>query len=92
MKSLAREAALSVVYLGEIEHGKKYPSALILERIAQALGLAVPDLLEMVAAELRVVAQPVTTHAVGSRLPISSDASSRAIIQGTRTVELRAAA
>ncbi len=69
MKSLAQEAALSLVYLGEIERGKKYPSALVLERLADALGIAVADLLEMVAGELRVAASLPRTEAVGIRLP-----------------------
>ena len=67
MKDLAREAALSLVYLGEIERGKKYPSALVLERLASALDLNVPDLLEQVADELRGVEQP--TMAIGFALP-----------------------
>jgi transcriptional regulator with XRE-family HTH domain len=61
LKELAERSALSVVYLGEIERGKKYPSALVLERLAQALGLDVPDLLEMVAIQLRGERQPVLT-------------------------------
>lgn len=69
MKSLAKRAALSVVYLGEIERGQKYPSALVLERLAEALGLQTPDVLERVAADLRVEAQ--TTRAIGVMLPAS---------------------
>jgi transcriptional regulator with XRE-family HTH domain len=69
MRSLAQEAALSLVYLGEIERGKKYPSALVLERLAGALGIAVADLLEMVAGEMRVAVAPVRIDAVGFRLP-----------------------
>lgn len=61
LKELAERSALSVVYLGEIERGKKYPSALVLERLAEALGLDVPDLLEMVAIQLRGERQPVLT-------------------------------
>ncbi|MGH2344725.1 MAG: helix-turn-helix domain-containing protein, partial [Chloroflexota bacterium] len=53
MKWLAEKAALSLVYLGEIERGKKYPSALVLERLAWALDLPVAGLLELVAADLR---------------------------------------
>jgi len=68
MKELAKEAAVSLVYLGEIERGKKYPSALVLERLAQGLGLAVPDVLELVADELRSVAQPTLVEAIGARL------------------------
>jgi transcriptional regulator with XRE-family HTH domain len=58
LKGLAERAALSVVYLGEIERGKKYPSALVLEKVAEALELSVPDLLERVAEDLRGVRQP----------------------------------
>ena len=69
MKWLAEKAALSLVYLGEIERGKKYPSALVLERVAWALDLPVAGLLELVAADLRRVAQPTRIEAVGRRLP-----------------------
>src|SRR5689334_22255165 len=69
MKWLADRAALSLVYLCEIERGKKYPSASVLERIAWALDLPVPALLEQVAAELRACAQPAMVNAVGARLP-----------------------
>ena len=58
LKDLAQRAALSVVYLGEIERGKKYPSALVLEKLAEALELTMPDLLERVAEDLRGVRQP----------------------------------
>ncbi|HEU5440171.1 MAG TPA: helix-turn-helix transcriptional regulator [Ktedonobacterales bacterium] len=67
LKELAERAALSVVYLGEIERGKKYPSALVIERLAAALELTVPDLLERVAEDLRGVEQPVM--AIGFALP-----------------------
>ena len=65
LKELAQRAALSVVYLGEIERGKKYPSALVLERLAEALGLDVFELLELVAWELRAAEQPVVLHPIG---------------------------
>ena len=60
-----------MVYLGEIERGKKYPSALVLERLASALDLTVPDLLEHVADELRGVTQPqmYAAAAIGFALP-----------------------
>ena len=70
LKELAERSALSVVYLGEIERGKKYPSALVLERLAAALGLTVSDLLEYFADELRGVRQPAMT--IGF-LPIRRD-------------------
>jgi transcriptional regulator with XRE-family HTH domain len=65
LKELAERASLSVVYLGEIERGKKYPSALVLERLAEALGLDIFELLELVAWELRAAEQPVTLHPIG---------------------------
>ena len=55
---LAERSAISLVYLGEIERGKKYPSALVLERLTKSLDLSVPDLLEYVAEEMRGVALP----------------------------------
>jgi transcriptional regulator with XRE-family HTH domain len=58
LKDLAERSAISLVYLGEIERGKKYPSALVLERLAKSLDLGVPDLLEYVAEEMRGVALP----------------------------------
>jgi transcriptional regulator with XRE-family HTH domain len=67
LKDLAERAGLSVVYLGEIERGKKYPSALVLERLAKALDLDVPDLLEYVADEMRGVTLP--RMAIGFTLP-----------------------
>lgn len=65
MRRLAEDAALSTVYLGEIERGKKYPSALVLEQLARALGLEVADLLALVADDLREQARPMVTRAVG---------------------------
>src|SRR5258708_35998784 len=44
LKALAERSALSVVYLGEIERGKKDPSALVLERLAEGLVLPPADL------------------------------------------------
>lgn len=57
-RELARRAIISVVYLGEIERGKKYPSPLVLERLAAGLDLAVSDLLDRIAAEMRGLEQP----------------------------------
>ena len=64
LKQLAERAIVSVVYLGEIERGKKYPSPIVLERLALALDLATPDLLEMIAFTLRGE-EPVVTRAIG---------------------------
>lgn len=68
LRELAERAALSEVYLGEVERGKKYPSAVVLERLAGALQLGVADLLELVADEVRGVPQPVT-NAIGFVMP-----------------------
>jgi transcriptional regulator with XRE-family HTH domain len=68
MKRLAERSALSVVYVGELERGRKYPSAMVLERLAEALDLSVADLLEMVADELRGVREPLTS-AIGFVMP-----------------------
>ncbi len=71
LKELAARSALSVVYLGEVERGKKYPSALVLERLAEALGLTIADLLEAVADTLRGPDPDAarTTQAIGFTLP-----------------------
>ncbi|MGO8947645.1 MAG: helix-turn-helix domain-containing protein [Ktedonobacterales bacterium] len=72
---LAERSAISVVYLGEIERGQKYPSALVLERLAKALDLDIPDLLECMAEEMRGV--PVPRMAIGFLLPEAQPAASR---------------
>lgn len=68
LKELAERSALSVVYLGEVERGKKYPSASVLERLAAALELEVADLLELVADELRGPRETVA-NAIGYAIP-----------------------
>jgi transcriptional regulator with XRE-family HTH domain len=69
LKELARRSALSVVYLGEVERGKKYPSASVLERLAVALNLDVSDLLELVADELRGPQEAKVVNAIGFAQP-----------------------
>jgi len=81
IKTLAGQAGLSVVYLGEIERGKKYPSASVLERLAAALGLDLSDVLELVADELRATTQPVNTEAIGFALPTRGDVAPRISIK-----------
>ncbi|MHB8646290.1 MAG: helix-turn-helix domain-containing protein [Thermomicrobiales bacterium] len=81
LKALAAEAGLSVVYLGEIERGKKYPSAPTLERLAVALHLELSDLLELVADELRADMHPMMTDAIGFALPARGDVVPRVTIK-----------
>lgn len=81
LKALAAQASLSVVYLGEIERGKKYPSASILERLAAALGLELSDLLELVADELRATTHPSNIEAIGFALPARGDVAPRVSIK-----------
>src|SRR5579883_1711062 len=76
MKALARRAAVSLVYLGEIERGKKYPSALVLERLAEALDLDVSDVLGLVADDLRAEARRQPVEAIGVALPSGAPAPS----------------
>lgn len=80
IRSLAEKSSVSVVYLSEIERGVKYPSPQVLERIAAALGLAMPDLLESVADELRP-AGPPARDAIGFRIPSRGQLSSRTTIK-----------
>ena len=84
LKALAERSALSVVYLGEIERGKKYPSALVLERLAEALDLDLSDLLALVADEMRAVEQPALAVRIGfpqpAQRPISRTTSTGTVI------------
>jgi transcriptional regulator with XRE-family HTH domain len=81
MKELAARAVLSEVYLSEIERGIKYPSALVLERLAEALGLEVADLLEFVAESLREAARPTVTRAVGFTVPDRGETPPRVAVK-----------
>jgi transcriptional regulator with XRE-family HTH domain len=69
LKELADRAALSEVYLGEVERGKKYPSSTVLERLALSLDIPLPDLLEMVADELRGPQEAPLASAIGFLQP-----------------------
>jgi hypothetical protein len=75
-----------VPYLGEIERGKKYPSAPVLERLA-ALEVPVADRLERTAAALRGVTPPRHLEAIGFPLPVRTG-SPRALVE--QVVELLA--
>ena len=83
MKELAERSIISVVYLGEIERGKKYPSPVVLERLAEALEMDVSDLLWLVAEELRAAQQPQMLKAIGfttARTPTNSAAGANSRI------------
>jgi transcriptional regulator with XRE-family HTH domain len=77
LNELALAAGVSEAYLGEIERGKKYPSVSVLERLAGALALDMPDLLELVADEMRGSQQTEITHAVGFALPNQASSTPR---------------
>jgi transcriptional regulator with XRE-family HTH domain len=76
LKRVAKAAGLSVVYLGEIERGKKYPSTAVLERLAAALGLELADLLELIAEDLRAATAP--PDVIGFAPPARGTVSARA--------------
>ncbi len=81
LKEVADKAALSVVYVGEVERGQKYPSAMVLEKLAEALDLTVADLLELVAEEIRAERQPATANAIGFLLPEQPGQVRRAVVK-----------
>ncbi|HLZ07960.1 MAG TPA: helix-turn-helix transcriptional regulator [Chloroflexota bacterium] len=80
LKALAERAAISVPYLGEVERGKKYPSALVLERLAQALEIDVAAILELAALALRGEEPRRRIDAVGFALPVRGTGSPRALV------------
>jgi transcriptional regulator with XRE-family HTH domain len=80
LRELAERAALSVVYLGEIERGKKYPSARVLEQLAEAMDLAVPDLLEIVVIDLRQEQEATLTAPIGFMRPSDGKNTPRASV------------
>lgn len=80
LRELAERAAMSVPYLGEVERGKKYPSALVLERLAHALEIDVAAILESAAAELRGEKPSRRIDAIGFALPPRGKGSPRALV------------
>ncbi len=82
MKELGEKSGLSEIYIGEIERGQKYPSAKVLESIAQALGLDIAELLELVAEEIRNEREPqMTTNAIGFVLPSTPNQPRRMVVK-----------
>lgn len=69
IKELGEKAGLSEIYVGEIERGQKYPSAKVLESVANALELDLAELLELMAEEIRAQREPEMVNAIGFVLP-----------------------
>lgn len=70
IKELAERAIVSPVYLGEIERGQKYPSALVVERVAEALDLGVPEFIDLVVSDLRVEVPVEVARTQGTQAPV----------------------
>ena len=68
IKDLGEKSGLSEIYVGEIERGQKYPSATVLESLANALDLDIAELLELVAEAIRGGREPQMTTAIGFAL------------------------
>lgn len=52
LRDISRAARVSLGYLSEVERGRKEPSSELLAAICEALGISVPDLLSVVAADM----------------------------------------
>jgi transcriptional regulator with XRE-family HTH domain len=84
IKDLGDKAGLSEIYVGEIERGQKYPSAKVLESLANALDLDIADLLELMAEEIRYERhqrEPHITNAIGFTLPATPGQPRRLVIK-----------
>src|SRR6202049_1710149 len=81
IKELGDKAGLSEIYVGEIERGQKYPSAKVLESLANALDLDMADLLELIAEEIRYEREPHTTNAIGFVLPATPGQPRRLVVK-----------
>ena len=81
IKELGDKAGLSEIYVGEIERGQKYPSAKVLESLANALDLDTADLLELMAEEIRAEREPQHTTAIGFTMPAIPGQPRRLVIK-----------
>ena len=81
IKELGDKAGLSEIYVGEIERGQKYPSAKVLESLAQALDIDIDELLELFAEEIRQERVPEATRAIGFTLPTTSSQPRRMVVK-----------
>lgn len=82
IKELGDKAGLSEIYVGEIERGQKYPSAKVLESLAQALGLDLAEFFELLADEIRSEREPqMVTNAIGFVLPSDHNQPRRLVVK-----------
>jgi len=81
IKELGDKAGLSEIYVGEIERGQKYPSAKVLESIANALDLDLAEFLELVADEIRSEREPQLTNAIGFTVPTAPGQPRRVVVK-----------
>ncbi len=81
IKELGDKAGLSEIYVGEIERGQKYPSAKVLESLAQALDIDIAELLELFAEEIRQERVPEASRAIGFTLPTTGNQPRRMVIK-----------
>ncbi len=81
IKELGEKAGLSEIYVGEIERGQKYPSAKVLESLADALGLGLAELLELMAEEIRREREPQLTSVIGFTLPTTAGQPRRTVVK-----------
>jgi transcriptional regulator with XRE-family HTH domain len=83
IKDLGDKAGLSEIYVGEIERGQKYPSAKVLESIANALDLDLAEFFELVAEEIRNQREPQLqmTSAIGFTLPSTPGQPRRLVVK-----------
>ena len=84
LRELAKSAAVSVVYLGEVERGQKYPSARVLEQLAEAMEMPVFDLLGLVAVALRQEQEPISApRSIGFAPPAKAAHGQRMSLEPT---------
>src|SRR5579859_4019693 len=81
IRDLGEKAGLSEIYVGEIERGQKYPSAKVLESLAQALELDLAEFLELMAEEIRGQREPQLANAIGFTIPTTSSQPRRLIVR-----------
>jgi transcriptional regulator with XRE-family HTH domain len=81
IKELGEKAGLSEIYVGEIERGQKYPSAKVLESLAQALGLDLAELLDLMAEEIRRERDPQYTSVIGFTVPTTHNQPRRTVVK-----------